>query len=206
MATDQSRRKPTARATRRFSVARKTLAGVRPRDGLRSVLAPSDDGPRRRRRLDDALDHRSHRQQSGATIRSRPIAIRSMRAGDRSVSISRRRCRLIFSSLARSSLHLLDAIAVAEQLEVLPGREQQHQHEEDANQRRAPHLTVTLAIDLADDRVVADVLLDGVFEGSPLMSAPPVYRVRRPQLGASRARVPFDLGFASAPAAASSGS
>ena len=100
----------------------------------------------------------------GATMRSRPVAMRSMRAGERSVSISSRRCRLIALAGALA-LHLLEAIAMAEQLEVLPGREQQHEDEEDANQRRAPHLAVTLAIDLADDRVVADVFLDCVFEG-----------------------------------------
>ena len=39
---------------------------------------------------------------AGATIPSRLVASRSMRAGDRSVSISRRRCRLTSSSAARS--------------------------------------------------------------------------------------------------------
>src|SRR5262245_66513516 len=63
------------------------------------------------------------------------------------------------------ALHLLEAIAVLEQLEVLPRREQQYEHEEDTNQRRSPHLAMALAIDLADDRVVADVFLDRVFEG-----------------------------------------
>src|SRR5690348_15877795 len=63
------------------------------------------------------------------------------------------------------ALHLLEAISVAQQLEVLPRRKKQHQHEDDADQRRASHLAMTIAIDRADDRVVADVFLDCVFEG-----------------------------------------
>ena len=55
-------------------------------------------------------------------------------------------------------------VAVAQQLEMLPRREQQHADEKDADGDRAPHLAMPLAIDLADDRVVADVLLDRVFE------------------------------------------
>src|SRR5262245_60113684 len=62
-------------------------------------------------------------------------------------------------------LHLLEPVSMTQQLEVLPRGEEQHDDEEHADECRAPHLAVPLAIDLADDRVVADVFLDRVFEG-----------------------------------------
>src|SRR4051812_47977222 len=61
-------------------------------------------------------------------------------------------------------LHLLDAVAVPQQLEVLPRREEQDRDQEGAGANRAPHLLVPFAIDLPHDRVVANVLLDGVLE------------------------------------------
>src|SRR5579884_2915971 len=63
------------------------------------------------------------------------------------------------------ALHLLDLIAVAQHLEVLPGREQQDDDEEGGNRDRLPHLPVAFFVHFADDRVVADVLLDRVLEG-----------------------------------------
>ena len=67
-------------------------------------------------------------------------------------------------------LHLLDAVAVAQQLEVLPGGEEEDGDQEDADRHRPPHLEVPLAIDLAHDRVVADVLLGLRIRNSPLMT------------------------------------
>ena len=61
-------------------------------------------------------------------------------------------------------LHLLEPVPVAQQLEVLPGPEEHHDHQEGADADGPEHVPVALAIDLADDRVVLDVLLDGVFE------------------------------------------
>ena len=93
-------------------------------------------------------------------------------------------------------LHLLEPVAVRQQLEVLPRREQQHRDEEDADAHRAPHLAMALAIDLPDDRVVADVFLDRVFECFGRHVARLSRRpLGRPQLRAPRARVPFDLGL-----------
>ena len=92
----------------------------------RSESARRDDGfcGRRRRRhpLDD--DRLVARRRDQVQLLGRE---RSIRCGDRSVSISRRSCRLISSCSARSLLHLLDLVAVPQQLEVLPGREQQHE-------------------------------------------------------------------------------
>ena len=101
---------------------------------------------------------------SGATSFNRPIASDSIRCGDLSVSISSRRWRLISSSLPRCLLHLLEAIAVLQQLDALPSREQQHGDEEHAQGHRTPLLLQPALVDLADDRVVPNVFLDGVFE------------------------------------------
>ena len=62
------------------------------------------------------------------------------------------------------ALHLLEPVAVAQQLEVLPRREQQDEHQEGGDGSRLPQLAVLRLVDLADDRVVADVLLDCVLE------------------------------------------
>ena len=61
-------------------------------------------------------------------------------------------------------LHLLDPVAVLEQLEVLPCGEQQDRDEKHADGPGSPQLTLTGLIDLADDRVVAHVVLDEVLE------------------------------------------
>src|SRR5215471_17288582 len=61
-------------------------------------------------------------------------------------------------------LHPLDLVAVAQELEVLPRREEQHQHEEEPDAHRAPELPLPRLVDLADDGVVANVLLDRVLE------------------------------------------
>src|SRR5688500_5245767 len=51
-----------------------------------------------------------------------------------------------------------------QQLEVLPCREQEDQDEEPADRQRSPQLPLALVVHLADDRVVAHVFLDRVFE------------------------------------------
>ena len=43
------------------------------------------------------------------------------------------------------ALHLLEPVAVAQQLEVLPGREQQHEHQHDADADRLPQLALPRA-------------------------------------------------------------
>src|SRR6185503_14586925 len=54
---------------------------------------------------------------------------------------------------------------MAQQLEMLPGGQEEDEHEEAGHADRLPQLAVTLLVHLADDRVVPDVFLDGVFEG-----------------------------------------
>src|SRR5207237_10668275 len=61
-------------------------------------------------------------------------------------------------------LHALDVVAVAEQLEVLPRREQQHHDQEHADSHRAPQLALPRLVHFADDWIVPHVLLDRVFE------------------------------------------
>src|SRR6266849_10497352 len=63
------------------------------------------------------------------------------------------------------TLQLLDLVAMAEQLEMLPRREEQDQHEERGDAGRLPELALPRPVDLADDRVVPHILLDGVLEG-----------------------------------------
>src|SRR4051794_866908 len=59
---------------------------------------------------------------------------------------------------------MLDFVAVPQQLEVLPRREQQDEDEQRGHADRLPELALPGLVHLADDRVVANVLLDGVFE------------------------------------------
>src|SRR5829696_2937753 len=61
-------------------------------------------------------------------------------------------------------LHPLDLITVPEQLEVLPRGEEYDNHEEQPNAHGSPELPLARLVDLADDRVVANVLLDRVLE------------------------------------------
>src|SRR5437762_13512457 len=63
------------------------------------------------------------------------------------------------------TLHLLDLITMAEQLEMLPCREEQDEHEERGDTDRLRELDLPRLVHLADDRVVAHILLDGEFEG-----------------------------------------
>src|SRR5262245_33294071 len=53
---------------------------------------------------------------------------------------------------------------MTQQLEMLPGREEQDDNQKHAHGDRSPHLQVALAIDFPDDRIVSDVLADCVFE------------------------------------------
>src|SRR5687768_12252615 len=66
--------------------------------------------------------------------------------------------------LVQQLLRFLHAIPVLLQLELLPGGEQEHDHEEDAEADGAPHIPMAFEIDLTDDRIVPDVLLDRPFE------------------------------------------
>src|SRR5439155_26437566 len=61
-------------------------------------------------------------------------------------------------------VQLFDLVPVAQQLEVLPRRKQQQQHEESRHAERFPQLALPRLVDFAHDRVVADVLPDGVLE------------------------------------------
>src|SRR5262245_13728296 len=65
------------------------------------------------------------------------------------------------------ALHLLEPIPMSQQLEVLPRPEQQDRDQKEPDSGGSPHLPVPLAIDFTNDGVVADVLLDGVFERVP---------------------------------------
>src|SRR5207249_4337661 len=77
-------------------------------------------------------------------------------------------------------LHALEPVPVAEQLEVLPRREEKHRHEEEAEPRRAPHVALPVAIDLAHDRIVPYVFLDRVFERFGRHTDPWARHVRTP--------------------------
>jgi hypothetical protein len=61
-------------------------------------------------------------------------------------------------------LHLFESVAVPQQLEVLPGRKERHEHQQDAHEHRLPQLPLSTVIDLAHNRVVPNVFLDGVLE------------------------------------------
>ena len=92
------------------------------------------------------------------------VAIRSIRAGERSVSISSTQVPVdLFFGRARV-LQFLDPVAVLQEFEVLPGRKEHHGDEQATDRRRPPQLALPCLVDLADDRVVAYVLLDGVLE------------------------------------------
>src|SRR5688500_11160294 len=69
-----------------------------------------------------------------------------------------------FFFLAALLLHLLGAIAMLQPLDSLPTREQQHADEEHTDSDRSPLLLQPALVDLADDRIVPNVFLDGVFE------------------------------------------
>jgi hypothetical protein len=62
------------------------------------------------------------------------------------------------------ALELLDLIAMAQQFEVLPRREEQHQDEKTCDPDRGPQFALSLFVDFTDDCAVSNVLLDGVFE------------------------------------------
>src|SRR4051812_25182317 len=64
-------------------------------------------------------------------------------------------------------LHLLQLVAVPDEFDTLPDREQEGDDQEGADPDGAPHLAMTLLVHFTDNRVVADVLLDRVFEGFP---------------------------------------
>src|SRR5262245_10980953 len=55
-------------------------------------------------------------------------------------------------------------VAVSNLLDLPPDREDEHGNEQQADEHRAPQLPMALRVDLPHDRVVADVLLDGVLE------------------------------------------
>src|SRR5207248_1869018 len=61
-------------------------------------------------------------------------------------------------------LHALHLIAVAQQLEMLPGREEQHEDQQAGHTDRLPQVALTSFVDLAHDRVVANVFFYRVFE------------------------------------------
>ena len=61
-------------------------------------------------------------------------------------------------------LQALHQVAVLNELEMLPGREEQHRDEQRPDPDSAQQLTLARFVDLADDRVVAHVFLDRVFE------------------------------------------
>src|SRR5436190_13078763 len=172
MPATQSARQAATTATRLLSVTRQSK-------GTAAFMSPPrDDGLRGRLRGNDALEHDGfaprRRDEVEASGRQRLDAPGRLQRFDLETQAP------VELSFGRAlPLQLFDHVAVAQQLEVLPRREQQHRDEERADARRLPHLALTVLVDLADDGVVADVLLDRVFE---------VFRHARafPQRGASR--------------------
>src|SRR4029453_19536727 len=57
-------------------------------------------------------------------------------------------------------MQLLHHIAVMDELEMLPGREQEHEDQHSTYCRRAPELPMPCFVELTHNRVVPDVLLD----------------------------------------------
>ena len=101
---------------------------------------------------------------SGSTMCKVRMAMSSIRRGARSVSISSLRWRLTLFLRHSFLLQALHQVAVLNELEMLPGREEQHRDEQRADPDGAQQLTLARFVDLADDRVVAHVFLDRVFE------------------------------------------
>jgi hypothetical protein len=93
------------------------------------------------------------------------------------------------------------AIAVAQQLEVLPRREEQRHDEEARRRAERPHLPVPLAIDLADDRVVAKSFLIAYSKVSPSCSVSARAAWRSAPAVALDFRSPAPAAASSAPAA-----
>src|SRR5882672_216412 len=78
------------------------------------------------------------------------------------------------------ALHLLELVAVTEQLEVLPGGQQQDEDQKSGDADRLPELALLGLVHFADDQVVPHVLLDGVLEGfhQPILSAARSFALR----------------------------
>ena len=163
MPADQTKSPIAATTMRRFSVVRQAVAGV-----SATCWFPS---PYRRATTDFG---------GGGVDVTRSITVASPAAGatipsalSRQPLDARRRAQRVdleaevtidFVLGGALLLHLLDAVAMTKQLEMLPRREEEHGDQKYADRHRAPHLEMPLAVDLADDRVVAYVLLDCVFE------------------------------------------
>ncbi len=62
------------------------------------------------------------------------------------------------------ALHFLDLVAVTQQFEMLPRREQHQEHQQRGNPSRLPQLALPRLVHFTDNRIVAHVFLDGVFE------------------------------------------
>src|SRR3989442_4463093 len=122
-----------------------------------------DDGARRRggrpHAFDDGCIIRAGRDHVPALHRELLDARRLSQRLDLEAQVS---VDLVFRG--SFELHVFESVPVAEQLEVLPRREEKHRHEEEAQPHRAPHLALPVAIDLAHDGIVPYILLDRVFE------------------------------------------
>ena len=70
---------------------------------------------------------------------------------------------VLFHSLC--PLDFVEAVPMPDQLEVLPRPEHDRDDEQYGEAERFPHLGLSLGIDLADDRIVPNVLANRVFEG-----------------------------------------
>src|SRR4051812_2911568 len=149
-------------ATRRFMIGRQScVAWVT--GGVIGSSAPRDDRGGRRLRRDDAFDDdrlvARRRDEVQLVGGERLDPLRRLERVD--LELEAARDVLLGGALALQLLHL---VAVAQQLEVLPGRDQEDEHEEAGDADRLPQLALPRLVDLADDRVVADVFLDGVLE------------------------------------------
>src|SRR4029078_1998876 len=127
------------------------------------VLPRRDDRFFRRRRRSDPLDHDrlASRRRDEVPLLGRDLlyALRRPQRLDLEAQMT-----VHFLLGGALLLHALDLIAVAQQLEVLPRGEEQHHHQEEPDPGRAPQLLLPRLVHLADDRVVANVLLDRVLE------------------------------------------
>src|SRR6188768_2108194 len=158
---------PTAQTSSRDRTVVRQSAGIASLLGFVDIAAVSlqdgDDGLVGRRRGSDPLDHDGLPARRGHEVQ---LLGRNLLDPARRAQSLDLEPEMAIDLLFRGTLllHALDLVAMLQQLEVLPGRKQQHDDQEQADPERAPQLALSGLVDLPDDRVVANVLLDRVLE------------------------------------------
>ena len=126
----------------------------------------------------------------GATRFRLPRASSSIRLGDFSVSISRRRCRVDFLLGGALPLQFFEPVAVPQQLELLPGPEQQRRSTNSAATATVFHISrLPLARRPRGRSGCSGRPFDRVFEGFSHHATP----LGGAELGAPGARIPLQF-------------